>query len=125
MKKDGKVVASREVTTGLRSLKLVTPAKIPRGETFYFELNGIPVFCQGVNAIPNDVFLPRISRSDYEKMVTDAANANMNMIRIWGGGIYEDDYFYELCDRHGIMVWRGFLCLPVPCIPAILNFWKM
>lgn len=83
LKKDGKVVASREVTTGLRSLKLVR-RQDTQGETFYFELNGIPVFAKGVNAIPNDVFLPRISRSDYEKMVTDAANANMNMIRIWG-----------------------------------------
>ena len=122
LKKDGKVVASREVTTGLRSLKLVR-RQDTQGETFYFELNGIPVFAKGVNAIPNDVFLPRISRSDYEKMVTDAANANMNMIRIWGGGIYEDDYFYELCDRHGIMVWQDFMfaCAMYPGNPEFLE----
>ena len=122
LKKDGKVVASREVTTGLRSLKLVR-RQDTQGETFYFELNGIPVFAKGVNAIPNDVFLPRISRSDYEKMVTDAANANMNMIRIWGGGIYEDDYFYELCDRHGIMVWQDFMfaCAMYPGDPEFLE----
>lgn len=56
-------------------------------------------------------------------MVTDAANANMNMIRIWGGGIYEDDYFYELCDRHGIMVWQDFMfaCAMYPGDPEFLE----
>ena len=58
--------------------------------------------------IPNDMFLPRITPQDYEKMVQDAADANMNMIRVWGGGIYEDDHFYDLCDRNGIMVWQDF-----------------
>ncbi len=108
LKKAGKIIASQEVTTGLRSLKLIRRPDA-QGESFYFELNGVPVFAKGTNAIPNDVFLPRISRSDYEKMVTDAARANMNMIRIWGGGIYEDDYFYELCDRYGIMIWQDFM----------------
>lgn len=87
-------VAEKKVTTGLRSLKLVRQ-KDQWGESFGFELNGVPVFAKGANAIPNDVFLPRVTRELYEKMVADAANANMNMIRIWGGGIYEDDAFYE------------------------------
>lgn len=123
MKKDGKVVASREVTTGLRSLKLVR-RQDTQGETFYFELNGIPVFAKGVNAIPNDVFLPRISRSDYEKMVTDAANANMNMT---GSGV--EVFTKTIISMNSVIAtasWSGrILCLPVPCIPAILNFWKM
>ncbi|MCC8173937.1 MAG: glycoside hydrolase family 2 protein [Odoribacter sp.] len=108
LKQDNQQVASYNIQTGLRSLKLVRK-KDEAGESFYFELNGIPVFAKGANSIPNDVFLPRITREDYEKMVLDAYHANMNMIRIWGGGIYEDDYFYELCDKYGIMVWQDFM----------------
>ena len=67
------------------------------------------MFAKGANAIPNDVFLPRVTPDLYEKMVLDAANANMNMIRIWGGGIYEDDAFFEFCDKYGIMVWQDFM----------------
>ena len=102
------VIAEKEVTTGLRSLKLVRK-KDQGGESFGFELNGVPVFAKGANIIPNDVFLPRANREVYEKMVSDAANANMNMLRIWGGGIYEDDVFFELCDKYGIMVWHDFM----------------
>ena len=79
-------MAEKKVTTGLRSLRLVRE-KDQWGESFGFELNGVPVFAKGANAIPNDVFLPRVPPDLYEKMVADAANANMNMIRIWGGGI--------------------------------------
>ena len=104
----GGMVAEKKVTTGLRSLKLVRQ-KDQWGESFGFELNGVPVFAKGANAIPNDVFLPRVTRDLYEKMVLDAANANMNMIRIWGGGIYEDDAFFEFCDKYGIMVWQDFM----------------
>ena len=118
---DGDVV-EKKVTTGLRSLKLVRQ-KDEWGESFGFELNGVPVFAKGANAIPNDVFLPRVTRDVYEKMVTDAANANMNMIRIWGGGIYEDDAFYEFCDKYGIMVWQDFMfaCAMYPGNPEFLE----
>lgn len=108
IKKGDQIIVQNSVTTGLRSLKLVRK-KDAKGESFGFELNGNPVFAKGTNSIPNDQFLPRITRKDYEKMVRDAADANMNMIRIWGGGIYEDDYFYELCDKHGIMIWQDFM----------------
>lgn len=97
-----------QVRTGLRSLRLVRKPDA-RGETFYFELNGRPVFAKGANYIPNDVFLPRVTPEDYRKVIADAAEAHMNMIRIWGGGIYEDDYFYRLCDENGIMVWQDFM----------------
>jgi len=105
----GSSVIDAQVTKiGLRSLKLITqPDK--DGETFYFELNGVPVFAKGANYIPNDNFLPRVTKKIYEKSVLDAVNANMNMLRVWGGGIYEDDYFYELCDQFGIMVWQDFM----------------
>ena len=116
------VIVEKGVTTGLRSLKLVRE-KDQWGESFGFELNGVPVFAKGANAIPNDVFLPRVTRDKYEKMVADAANANMNMIRIWGGGIYEDDAFFEFCDKYGIMVWQDFMfaCAMYPGNPEFLD----
>ena len=105
---DGQSADSRTVTTGIRSLRLITrPDK--DGRTFYFELNGVPVFAKGANYIPCDNFLPRVSRAVYEKTIKDAVDANMNMLRIWGGGTYEDDYFYELCDKYGIMIWQDFM----------------
>lgn len=119
---DDGIVAEKEVTTGLRSLKLVRK-KDQWGESFGFEINGVPVFAKGANMIPNDIFLPRVTREQYEKMVSDAANANMNMIRVWGGGIYEDDAFFELCDKYGIMVWQDFMfaCAMYPGNKAFLD----
>ncbi len=106
--KEGKLITSGNQTTGIRSLKLVRK-KDEYGESFMFELNGVKVFAKGANYIPNDSFLPRVSKNDYEKVISDAVNANMNMLRVWGGGVYEDDYFYELCDKNGIMVWQDFM----------------
>lgn len=102
------LVDQKEVRTGLRSIKLIRKPD-EKGESFYFELNGVPVFAKGANYIPNDNFLPRVDRATYEKVVGDAAKANMNMIRIWGGGIYEYDTFYELCDKKGILIWQDFM----------------
>ncbi|MBP8790136.1 MAG: glycoside hydrolase family 2 protein [Breznakibacter sp.] len=116
------LVASKTTTSGLRTIELVRE-KDAQGESFYFKVNGIPVFAKGANYIPNDSFLPRVSRADYEKVVADAVDANMNMLRIWGGGIYEDDYFYELCDRNGILVWQDFMfaCSMYPGNEAFLK----
>lgn len=95
---------------GLRTLQLVRePDTDGTGESFYFEVNGRPVFAKGANYIPNDIFLPRVTPEQYAQVVAAAADANMNMLRVWGGGIYENDLFYDLCDRHGIMVWQDFM----------------
>lgn len=99
---------SRTTRIGLRSLRLVRD-KVADGTTFYFELNGEPLFAKGANYIPCDVFLPRVTRAVYEKTIDDAAAVNMNMLRVWGGGVYEDDVFYELCDERGILVWQDFM----------------
>lgn len=107
VKADGNNTIRKTVKTGLRSIKLVRN-KDEKGESFGFELNGVPVFAKGANAIPGDLFLPRVTDERYKKMVLDAVNANMNMIRIWGGGIYEDDAFYKYCDEYGILVWQDF-----------------
>lgn len=103
-------LTSKNVKIGLRTLKLVQKPDVDgQGESFYFELNGIPVFAKGANYIPNDLFLPRVTHEDYEEIIKSAADANMNMLRVWGGGVYEDDYFYDLCDQYGILVWQDFM----------------
>lgn len=105
---NGELADSKDNNIGIRSLKVINkPDKY--GHTFYFELNGIPVFMKGANYIPQDNFLPRVSHEQYEKTIMDAVNVNMNMLRVWGGGIYENDIFYDLCDKHGILVWQDFM----------------
>lgn len=113
------VTATDEI--GLRSLKLVTEDD-EYGRSLTFELNGKPVFMKGVDMIPLDNFLPRITKEKYEKHVLDAKRVNMNMIRVWGGGVYEDDYFYTLCDRNGILVWQDFMfaCSTYPADSAFI-----
>ncbi len=104
----GRLLDERSTEVGLRSLRLVRD-KVADGTTFYFELNGEPLFMKGANYIPCDVFLPRVTDEIYERTIDDAAAVNMNMLRVWGGGVYEDDRFYELCDRRGILVWQDFM----------------
>jgi beta-mannosidase len=108
--KDKEIIDSIEVSTGLRTVKLVQqPDPDRKGRSFYFEVNDKPVFAKGANYIPNDVFLDQVEPQKYEFMVRSAAEANMNMLRVWGGGIYENDLFYDLCDQYGIMVWQDFM----------------
>ncbi len=79
------------------------------GESFHFEINGVPFFAKGANWIPADVFQPRMTRDRYEHLLVSAVQSNMNMLRVWGGGVYEYDDFYELCDELGICVWQEFM----------------
>jgi beta-mannosidase len=98
----------KKLDVGLRTIELVQE-KDNAGKSFYFRLNGIPIFMKGANYIPPDSFLPRVTPDDYEKIVREAAFANMNMLRVWGGGVYPDDAFYDACDRAGILVWQDFM----------------
>jgi len=111
----GQASDARTVTTGLRSLKIVQRPDAG-GTSFYVELNEVPVFMKGANYIPNDSFLPRVTTAVYERVVRSAVDSHMNMLRVWGGGVYEDDRFYELCDRNGILVWQDFMfaCVMYP-----------
>lgn len=93
---------------GLRTLKLVRQPD-EWGESFYFAANGVPFFAKGANWIPAETFATRITRDDYARLLQDAVDANMNMLRVWGGGLYEMDVFYDLCDELGICVWQDFI----------------
>ena len=107
---------------GIRTLELIRD-KDNEGTSFYFKLNGHPVFMKGANYIPNDVFLPRVSEENYRTVVETAKFSNNNMLRIWGGGVYEEDIFYDLCDENGILVWQDFMfaCAMFPGDEAFLG----
>ena len=79
------------------------------GRSFEFVVNGIPVFAKGADVIPFDSFPDRVTTADYRRILESARDANMNMIRHWGGGYYETDEFYSICDELGIMVWQDFM----------------
>jgi beta-mannosidase len=102
------VIDSQIDKIGIRSLKIINKPD-EYGKTLYVELNGIPVFAKGANYIPCDNFLPRVTKAVYERTLLDAINVNMNMLRVWGGGVYEDDIFYDLCDQYGILLWQDFM----------------
>jgi beta-mannosidase len=102
------ILHSKKLNIGLRTIELVQE-KDAIGKSFYFKLNGIPVFMKGANYIPPDSFLPRATDSVYKNIVKNAVVSNMNMIRVWGGGVYADDIFYDECDKNGILVWQDFM----------------
>ena len=104
----GNVLETHSKKLGIRSIELVTE-KDSIGESFYFKLNGKPVYMKGSNYVPQQMFQPKVNRNKYEKLIADVAEANMNMLRVWGGGIYEGGYFYQLCDENGILVWQDFM----------------
>ena len=112
----------RCVKTGLRRIRVLQPPDA-EGTGFQIELNGVPVFIKGANYIPCDSFPARVSHATRAHIVQSAAAAHMNMLRIWGGGIYEEDDFYDLCDAHGILVWQDFMfaCAMYPGDEAFLQ----
>ncbi|NLB54341.1 MAG: glycoside hydrolase family 2 protein, partial [Lentisphaerae bacterium] len=93
---------------GLRKLQLKY-AEDEIGREFTFSVNDIDIYCKGANWIPADAMPSRQTPEVYENLIKSAADANMNMLRIWGGGQYELDVFYELCDQYGILVWQDFM----------------
>jgi beta-mannosidase len=111
---------SRELKFGIRTIEVVQQ-KDSIGESFYFKVNDEPVFIKGANIIPSDIFLDRVKTEDYHKIVKSAVDANMNMLRVWGGGIYEKDIFM-ICAMNTEFLSGRILCLPAPCIPAIKSF---
>jgi beta-mannosidase len=122
IRQGAKTLDNADVRTGIRTIELVTMPD-EKGESFYFKLNGKPVFCKGANYIPQDMFQDRVAPAQYKRLLDDVVAANMNMLRVWGGGIYEDDLFYQLCDARGILVWQDFMyaCAMYPGNGAFLK----
>ena len=99
---------ARHDRIGLRTLKVVTEPD-SMGESFYVRVNGVPIFARGANYIPQDQFTPRVTPERYRALFEDVAAANMNMLRVWGGGIYEENRFYDLADEYGVLIWQDFM----------------
>ena len=100
---------------GLRKVELIRE-KDETGSSMYFKINDIPVFCKGADWIPADAMPRRVTREIYRRLISDAASVHMNMLRVWGGGLYEEEDFYEICDELGILVWQDcmFSCAEYP-----------
>lgn len=102
------VIDQKATRFGIRTIEIVQqPDSV--GKSFYFKLNGVPVFMKGANYIPQDNFLPQVTDEKYKELILSAKKVHMNMLRVWGGGIYENDLFYDLCDENGILVWQDFM----------------
>ena len=108
LKQNREILDKKELKIGLRTIELVQD-KDEFGTSFYFKLNGKPVFMKGANYIPPDSFIPKQTPSSYHETIQNARKANMNMLRVWGGGVYADDEFYNACDANGILVWQDFM----------------
>jgi beta-mannosidase len=108
IEQSGRIIDEQEITIGIRTIDLVQKED-SIGTSFYFEVNGVPLFMKGANYIPQDVFLPRVKPKQYRTLLQATKDANMNMIRVWGGGVYERDLFYDLCDSLGLLVWQDFM----------------
>jgi beta-mannosidase len=106
--KVGHETLTAERVTGLRTVRLLRN-KDEWGKSFGFEVNGVPIFAKGADVIPFDSFPDRVTPEKHRAILESARDANMNMVRLWGGGYYESDDFYDECDRLGLMVWQDFM----------------
>ncbi len=105
---NGVTLDEKSARTGLRKIVLLhDPDRW--GRMFEFEVNGIPIFMKGAAVIPFDSFANRVTKERYRQILASAKEANMNMLRVWGGGYYESDTFYDLCDEMGLLVWQDFM----------------
>jgi beta-mannosidase len=105
---DGTAIGTWSRRIGLRTIAL-DRHRDAAGQTFQFVVNGRPVFAKGANWIPAHSLMAGLGREDYARDLRSAAAANMNMLRVWGGGIYESEHFYDLCDELGLLVWQDFM----------------
>jgi beta-mannosidase len=119
---DGKTLLDEKHSkVGIRTIEL--QLKSGDKNTFRFNVNGMNIFARGADWIPSDLFIPRTSDGKYRHLLESAKSANMNMLRIWGGGFYENDIFYDLCDELGLLVWQDFMfaCAAYPGYPEFIE----
>lgn len=101
--------SSKTVRIGFRTIEIVENPIEPNGLTFYFVINGLPFYAKGSNWIPAHIFPDQMTRSHARHLLESCREANMNMLRVWGGGVYEPDWFYQIADELGIMIWHDFM----------------
>lgn len=121
---EDQVVYSTVKHVGFRHVDVDQSPHPDKGNYFVFRINGIPVFMKGANMVPADLITSSVTPERYENLIDLALGANFNFLRVWGGGLYETDVFYELCDRKGILVWQEFIsaCAVIPAAdPYLFN----
>ncbi len=120
--KDGSLADEKSERIGLRTLT-VRQDPDEWGESFCLHLNGRDIFAMGANLIPFDQILPRVTKEYVEELLSACVKANFNVVRIWGGGVYPDETFYNYCDEHGLIVWQDFM---FACANYLLteDFWS-
>ena len=102
------LLAERSLQIGLRTVEIINENDAD-GQSFYFKVNGLPVFMKGANYIPASAFPGSLTAEDYQREFAAVSAANMNMLRVWGGGFYQDEQFYQLADQHGVLIWQDFM----------------
>ena len=119
---NNEIIAEKSHQIGLRNIRVVAEPD-EQGQSFYFEVNGKPMFAKGANYIPGEIMNTLQDDDYYERLFDNVVAANMNMIRVWGGGFYENKKFYDLADKLGILVWQDFMfgCTPYPHNDAFLE----
>lgn len=108
LKSENTKIHARQIRIGLRTID-IDREKDRTGETFGIRVNGKLIFCKGANWIPADAMPGRLTETRYKNLLQSCVDANMNMLRVWGGGLYEPDVFYEFCDENGILLWHDFM----------------
>ena len=105
---NGQVIDTMKKQIGLRTL---TVSNVPDkyGKEFCFVVNGVKIFAMGANYVPQDNIFPRINRERTEKLIQSCIDANFNTLRVWGGGYYPEEFFFDLCDQYGIILWQDFM----------------
>lgn len=109
LKEKGEIIDEKEGNFGIKKVELIQEKIKEKEYSFYFKINGKKIFIKGFNWTPLDALPGVIEKERYEKVLKLVKEANVNMLRVWGGGIYEKEIFYELCDRYGIMIWQDFM----------------
>jgi beta-mannosidase len=106
---NGEPISNEPRRVGFRRVEITQSPHPAGGRYFILEVNGKPIFCKGGDFVPADMILARLDRLRYATLVDRALEANCNMLRVWGGGLYESDDLYEVCDEAGVLVWQEFI----------------
>ncbi len=108
LKSSDKILDSKQIKTGVKTVQIVQEPDA-KGFSFYFKVNGVPMYAKGANYVPEEMIETWIKPENTQKLLKMAQEAHFNMLRVWGGGIYPSDDFFNICDTLGILVWEDFM----------------